>query len=119
MEVIKISKEIESRIEGLKSLRGRIKHFSETRAKSMSEYEKQLAITIIKLKNGEVMELEGNKIEAPPATVMEKIAKGMCYKAKLDMETAEALYKGLIVSINAVEAELNGFQSIFRHLSET
>ena len=53
-----------------------------------------------------------------PATIIEKTAKGICWQARLDMEKADALYKSLISNIDSVQAELNGFQSINRHLSE-
>jgi len=49
---------------------------------------------------------------------MEKIAKGICYQEKLNMELAEAQYKNAIVGMSAIQAELNGFQSIYRHLEQ-
>ena len=64
------------------------------------------------------MDIEGEVIKDPPATALEKIAKGICYKEKLEMDKADAEYKSLITYIDIVESQLNGWQSINRYLSE-
>ena len=117
MELLAISRKIEEKIKTLELGRDILKEYVKNKAETMANYEKQIAITLIKLKNGLEFELEGNKIKNPPASFSEKIAKGICYQEKLDMETAEAQYKNAIVGMGAIEAELNGYQSIFRYIS--
>ena len=73
---------------------------------------------LIQLKNGKEFEFEGEKIKSPPASIMEKIAKGICFQEKLNMELAEAQYKNAIVGMSAIQAELNGYQSIYKHLEQ-
>ena len=118
MDVINISNEIEKKIKLLEKMRVEIRERAEARANAIAEYDKQLAITIIKLKNNNIDKWEGEELIKLPATIIEKTAKGICWQARLDMEKADALYKSLISNINSVQAELNGYQSINRHLSE-
>ena len=97
-------------------MRAEIKNRAKARAETISNYERQISVTIIKLKNGVRFEVDGEEIQNPPVTIIEKIAKGICYESKLDMELAEGEYKSLITNIETVKAELNGLQSINRHL---
>jgi hypothetical protein len=117
MELIKTKKEIELTINQLKKAKKKLKIGAETKAKTIAEYEKSLAIMIIKLKNDAIDSFEGEIIAKNlPANLIEKIAKGICYQEKLNMEEAEAKYKALLAYIEAIKAELNGYQSIYRHL---
>jgi hypothetical protein len=118
MEILIIADEIEKKIKLLEKMRIEIKERAENKANTIAEYDKQLAITIIKLKNGNELEIEGNKISNIPATLIEKIAKGICWQAKLNMEKADAMYKSLISNIDSVQAELCGYQSINRYLEK-
>ena len=118
MEIVKVADKIEHRIDLLEKGRQVIQERAENKARKIAHYEKELALTLIKIKEGVEMELEGHKIKALPVSIMEKIAKGMCWKEKLDMELADAEYRNAIAGMRALEAELNGYQSIYRHLEE-
>lgn len=118
MDLVSISKKIVEKISTLELGRGLLKEKATEKAETISNYEKVMAVTIIKLKNGVEFELDGNTVKSPLATIMEKIAKGICYQEKLDMELAEASYKNAIVGMAAIQAELNGYQSIFKHLEQ-
>ncbi|HDZ26359.1 hypothetical protein LCGC14_0398900 [marine sediment metagenome] len=118
MELIKVADKIEHRINLLAKGREVIQERAENKARKIADYEKELALTLIKMKEGVEMELEGHSIKALPVSIMEKVAKGMCWKEKLDMEQADAEYRNAIAGMHALEAELNGWQSIFRHLEE-
>lgn len=76
------------------------------RANAISNYDKQLKIAIVTLK-------ENGKF---PATLIEKIAKGVCSDHRLTLELAEVGYKACISNLTALMAQLNGYQSIYRHL---
>jgi len=116
MELIAVSKRIEEKIRTLELGREILKEYAQNKANTIANYEKAIAKVLIRLKNGDEFTLEGEVIKSPPASVMEKIAKGICFNEKLAQELAEAQYKNAIVGMGAIEAELNGYQSIFRHL---
>lgn len=117
-DVLLIAHEIEAKIKEIDQARKLLGKRAKRKSEAISEYDKQLAITIIKIKNGEVMEFEGKLLLKLPAVTYEKIARGICWKEKLELETAEALYKNVIVTLQALQAELNGYQSIFRYLED-
>ena len=118
MEVTKVAQEIENKIILLDKMKVEIKSRSEKKATTSADYDKKIAITIMGLQSGKEYELDGEKIQNPTATITEKLAKGICWKEKLEMDKAEGLYKSLLSNIEATKAQLNGWQSINRHLEE-
>lgn len=119
MEVVEVAKEIEKRIELLAEARKLLAERASLKAVTIAEYDKALAITLIKLREGIEMEFEGHKIKGVPVTVMEKLAKGMCWQERLAMEEANGLYGVAVSGMNSLQAELNGYQSVYKHLSIT
>lgn len=118
MEVFKVSERIESKIKELDKFKAVIKERTDRKAEANANYDKSLAVTMIKLKNGMVTEFEGQMLGNIPATLIEKIAKGICFNERLELEKAEAEYKSLITNIDTTCAQLNGWQSINRYLQE-
>ena len=118
MELLEIAKKIEEKIQLLERGRGGLLPLAIERATKLAKYDKQLAIVLIGLKNGVAMSCQEAIIQNPPATIAEKIAKGICWQGKLEMEKADTEYKLAVQKLSCVEAELNGYQSIFRYLSE-
>lgn len=118
MEVLEIAQEIKKKIDLLEIMRKEIRERGEAKARAIAEYEKSLAVTIIQLKNGVQMELEGQMIQNPGATITEKIARGITWEKKIEMEKCEALYKSLICNIDSVQAEINALQSLNRYLDK-
>ena len=100
----------------LQEMRGVIAERTIRKSNAIALYDKVLATTMVKLRNGLEVEFEGQKILDPPVTIIEKIAKGICWKERLELEQAEGEYKSLITNIETVKAELNGLQSINKHL---
>lgn len=115
MELIKVQQSIEERIDLVSKTRSVLRKLAKEKADTIAEYEKQMAITILKLKNGVITKFEGENIQGLPATVLEKVAKGICYQERLNADLAEANYKSAVVALQALQAELNGFQSIYKH----
>ena len=109
LELVQIADQIRAKVTLLEQGRGQLHSKAQNRANAISEYDKALAIAIIKLRD------DGKY----PATLIEKIAKGDCYKERAKAELAEAEYKLTVTKMNAIQAELNGFQSIYRHLDTT
>ena len=116
MELIEISKRIQEKIELLEVGRKELLKRSHKKAESVADYEKALAITVIKLRNNAIPEAFGESCENLPATLIERVARGLVYEHKLKAESAEAEYKSAIEGMKAIEAELNGYQSINRYL---
>ena len=106
MEVLQVAKQIEDKIHLLERGRGELEALAREKARTIGEYDKALSTTILRHKS------EG-KLQA---TLIEKVSKGQCHKERLAMELADALYKVQTVKMNAVQAELNGWQSINRYL---
>ena len=108
LDIKSIADEIEKKIAqidvGRKILIDRI----DEKARAISEYDKRLAIRILELQS-----------EGTPATLCEKLAKGDCWQQRLEMEKAEGMYKAATSGMESLMAQLNGLQSIFRHLSHT
>ena len=105
--VINVANAIDHKIKQLEQMRAAIKQRATDKAMAISEYDKALAKSILMLRE-----------KGHPTTIIEKVAKGECWSARYDMELADGLYKSLISNMNCVQAELNGLQSINRHLSE-
>jgi len=118
MELIKIAELIESKIKTLERGRHELEPRAKAKAEAIANYEKALAKKLIQLKNGITFQLDGETIENPPATLSEKIARGLCYDEKIKSELAEAQYKNAVIGLQTIQAELNGLQSINRYLSE-
>ena len=116
MEIVEISKRITEKIELLEKGRSLILERAQRKAKAVANYEKALALTIVKLKMNALDTVFGFEIDNLPATLIEKTARGLVYSEKLEMEIAESEYKAAIVGMSAIQAELNGYQSINRFL---
>lgn len=109
MELVKVADAIHEIIIEIGKFRREIETRGTARAKAISNYDMRLGIAIVTLK-------EEGKF---PATLIEKIAKKLCAKDREDLELAETGYKACISNLEALKAQLNGYQSIYRHLDET
>ena len=118
MDVITVAKYMNHRIKALEKAREELDNLSKTRAEAISAYDKEFAKTLIQLKNGVEFDLEGCAVKNPAVSVSEKIAKGLCWRERLVMETSDTGYKSLRSRIDCLKAELNGLQSINRVLDE-
>ena len=118
MEVMKVADQINARIKRLEELCKEIDDIGEEKANAIANYDVKLAIAMAKLARGTISQIEGELLpENIPATVAKDYAKGLCREERFKLENATNRYKGLLTKIEALEASLNGKQSIFRHLS--
>ena len=115
MNILEVSGLIQDKIKLLERMRLEIRDRSIEKATTSSAYDKAMAITIIKLKNGQELMLDNEAVMCTSVTLIDKIARGICWKEKLEMDKAEALYKSLISNIDSVQSELNGLQSVNRY----
>ena len=106
MHIIKVKDCILKIIAEIGKCRREIEAKGNARAEAISNYDKQLGIAI------EVLKDEGKY----PATLIEKIAKKVCCDHREQLEKAEVGYKAVISNLEALKAQLNGYQSIYKHL---
>lgn len=116
MDIIKIKDCIEKLISEIGHCRREIETKGQAKAKAIKNYDMKLAIAIATLRDQTHYKLGDKQYERPPATLIEKIAKGICAPERYEMEIAESGYKAVISNLEALKAQLNGYQSIYRHL---
>ena len=115
MELIDLKNEILTSVKAMQKGRTLLSSAGETLARAISDYDKQLAVTMIQLRNGVTMNLEGNEIENPPTTITEKIAKGICYESKFAVEMAQVSYKVVCLKLDALKVEVSSLQSLLKY----
>lgn len=106
MEVLQVAELIEKIIAEIGQARRLIEDKGRARAKAISNYDMRLGIAVVELR-------DAGKY---PATLIEKIAKKICCTDREALEIAESDYKAVISNLQALMAQLNGYQSIFRYL---
>lgn len=109
MEVVVVAQRIEKLISEIGKTRRQIEEKGRNRAAAITDYDKRIEIAIVTLR-------EQGKF---PATLIEKIAKGVCSPERYAMEVAESDYRACVSNLEALKAQLNGYQSIYRHLDVT
>ena len=105
MDIHEVRDTIERIISAIGKTRKEIETKGNARAKAISDYDKRLEIAIRTLRD------EGFQV-----TLIEKIAKGVCAPEREKLELAEVAYKACISNLEALKAQLNGYQSIFRYM---
>lgn len=116
MEIIDVKDAIQKLIVEIGKARREIEEKGQAKAKAISDYDKRLAITLAELRSGENYILANKSHTPPPVTIMEKIAKGICSEERYALELADSGYKATISNLEALKAQLNGYQSIYKHL---
>jgi len=107
MEAIDVAKKINLKIIELDKLKEELPILAQKKSHAMVDYELDLSQeTLTSLSNG------------IPTTVIDKIAKGKCAVKHGELDLAESMYKNCLKIIDITEAQLNGYQSINRYLSE-
>lgn len=119
MDIIKVRDCIEKLISEIGRTRREIEDKGRAKAKAISNYDRKMAVTLATLRNSETYELAGKTYKQPPVSILEKLAKGICSEERFAMEVAESGYKACSSNLQALMAQLNGYQSIFRHLDVT
>lgn len=109
-----IEQEIEIKLKQLTKARSVVFDAAAEKAKAISTYAKKATIAEIKLKNGLIDKFEDIEIGKVIASGARKIAEGICWRELHDKEEKEGIYKACIVNIEAIQAELNGLQSLLK-----
>jgi hypothetical protein len=113
-----VANALRNKIKELTVMRDTIESKAAEKALSKCNYRKDVAVSLLQLLNGKIKEFKGelisNKLTASDRKI---IAEGICAESEARMEIGESGYKSHIVCMGAIESELNGIQSINRHLS--
>lgn len=107
LEVNTIAKEIYESGKRLEKGSKELFNLAKEMAETEKEYRKALQL--------EIMELRDMKIQA---TLIPDIARGKTSDLKFKRDLAEVRYKSARDSLNAIQAQMNGLQSILRIESE-
>ena len=109
METYEVAKRIEDIIKEIGKCRREIEAKGLRRAKAIAMYDFRMGDA------EETLKTEGKF----PVTLIRDLAKKLCHKDREELEIAEMEYKACISNLMALQAQLNGYQSIFRHLDST
>ena len=118
MDLITIRNKIEENLKLLRATSRELKIRSKDKAEAIGNYEKKIAVTMLKLRQGQVVELDGEEVAYSVTTGLDKIAKGVCYKESIALDLAESAYKNAVIGIQTVQVEINALQSILRYMEE-
>ncbi len=107
-EVVAVAEQIKKLIDAIRAEGGRSNVLIMAKAEAMRVYDKAIAVKELKLKNeGLAIGLIGHQ------------AKGDASQLMCEMIVAQESLKAHWQRIGYLEAQLNGFQSIYRHLTHT
>ena len=96
-EAIEVAHNIEAVIKAIRDEGARSEVLIEARARAISEYDKSIAATMLKLKES-----------GTAATLTEKVAKGEKWELRYAMEVAEGTYKAHFARLQYLQSQLNG-----------
>ena len=116
--ISKTSDQIKEKIKRLEELEAEYPAAIKAKTQTQAAYDLEMAKTILRLKNGDINEFEGQACGVTPISIIEKIAKGICWEGGLACSASDMQLKALESKIKIAQAQLNGYQSIFRHLAE-
>ena len=119
MDLIEIQKQLQIEVKQLNKALNTIKERSHIKTQTHALYAKELAKTIISLRNGIEFKIEDQTIKNPPASVLEKIAKGICWESQLNMEQSEISYKNCLTGIQIIQTKITALQSMNKFIDKT
>lgn len=102
--LLQISQQINDKIKELEELKNQLQF----NAAKEADYQLALAKAILVLKSG----------GQTPISIIRDLAKGECYQQQLDKDTEKARYDIVKEKVDIVKAQLNGYQTIHKHMEE-
>jgi len=100
-----VSAKIEAKSDELEKYRLRLNRFVSDKEMSVAE------VAYLKAKG---IGTETMKAEGKPVSIISDVVKGECAELKGDLTDAEIRYKAILVNIQILQSQMNGFQSINR-----
>ncbi len=103
-DIIELAVIIENLIAAIGVEYKKLDDLGNAKAKTMIDYEKAIAVATLRLKKEHAI------------TILKDVAKGECVAELYAKIVGESAYKACITIIEANKAQLNAYQSLFRHL---
>lgn len=101
--LLQISRQINDKIQELETLKNDLVFNASLEA----EYQLKLAKVILRMKT-----------EFIPTTIIKDLAKGECYQEQINKDAEKARYDIVKEKVDIVKSQLNGYQTIHKHLEE-
>lgn len=108
MDIIDRAREIDKRIAELDDVSKSLPALNSNKAVAIGKYAVDLRVAIITLRD-----------KGTPVSIAKELAKGDCHDSLVAMEAAIGCWEVARMKQRAIENQLSGCQSIFRHLSHT
>ena len=107
MDIISVAKMIEKAIAAIGEEGAKSAKLSEDRARAMLERDKAIALAILK-----------HRSEGIPVSLIDKLVRAdeKVLEATYRYEVAESAYRAHFARMENLRAQLNGLQSIYKHL---
>lgn len=113
---LSLAYKIEAKINEIEIEREKLETLAIDKAQGQSDYDRAMTLVYLKINHGTQPDFEGEHIGKIVQSSIPFIAKGICWKECLEKESTEGLYKACISKLEALKSELNGLQSINKHL---
>jgi len=107
VELVNINKEIYDATQRLSEGSKKLFKYANRKAKAEKAYTREFALEIMKL-----------KIEGLAITLIRDIAKGNISDKKFDMDLADAEWTAARSSLDAIQTQISGLQTIYKHQTE-
>ena len=104
MDVVNVNKQIYDATQRLSDGSKKLFKYASRKAEAEKAYTREFALEVMKLK------LEGLAI-----TLIRDIAKGNISDKKFDMDLADAEWTAARSSLDAIQTQISGLQTIYRH----
>ena len=96
--------------------RRRLDDLAEHKARTKATWKKTRTTTMVSLRGGMTFDIGDVKVGYKSESNLRSDAEGIISELEYDMDVAESAYKNCIVNLDCLRAQLNGKQSINRHL---
>jgi len=118
VDVLGTTERIDEKIHQLEQARSMIRKAAQRKADAIGAYRKEVAKTIMRLRQGETFTIDGVEFSETSASNVAKVAEGICYLEKIEEDLADSLYKNVVKGMDALKAELNGLQTKLRYIAD-
>jgi len=114
-DYISIKQEIERQLNILAKTIQKLPEYENKKALALGEYEKRIAQTMLSVRQGVPMEIDGQVVKWDSVSGIEKICKGICYQESINLDLAESAFKRQLLTIGSIRDKISALQSILRY----
>ena len=111
-DVIETQRKIQHMIDLINEERPKLSDMAHTKAVTAAEYDKSIAVCIMSMNAGKPMTLNGESISGPAKSIMDKLAKGICWKERMDADIADAAYRSHVIKLECCKTSISILKSL-------